>query len=223
WLASERAAAALSTARELAPIWWLARAYVAVALAALLAGWGWPLGSGTRSFTGGIETTLLVLALAVAVSLWLGVRGRRGHDPAPRVRVAANLALAVALLPVLAHSLDRLGQTRYAETTVLYEPVSGLAYDGVPLWNVYPYSRDGELLLDVLLYDENGRPLEIAGADDDPHRRFLRTPDGTPILNGFPIRYYEPGTEEVARPLLAPAIELPEIATPPLDRQAAPR
>jgi hypothetical protein len=40
WLASERAASLAATARELAPIWWLARAYVAVAVVAIWGGLG---------------------------------------------------------------------------------------------------------------------------------------------------------------------------------------
>ncbi|HZG34976.1 MAG TPA: hypothetical protein VEY87_03950 [Gaiellaceae bacterium] len=218
-LASERAAALAGAARDLAPLWWLARAYVAVALVALAAGWGWPLGSGTHSLTAGIGTSALVLAAAAVVSLWLGLRGRRGRDPYPRLRLAANVALALALLPIAAHSLDRFPQ-RTVQPEVQYEPLPGLAYDGVPVWNVYPYSRDGKLLLDVLLYDDQGRPLAIGGAVSDPYRRFLTTPDGTPITNSFPIRYFEPGTERVARPYLAPPVELPEVATPALGEEA---
>jgi hypothetical protein len=221
-LASERAAALVTAARELAPVWWLARAYVAVALVALAAGWGWPLGSGTRSLTAGIGTTALVLVAAVVASLWLGLRGRRGRDPYPRLRVAANVVLALALLPVAAHSLDRLPR-RAVQPEVLYQPLPGLAYDGVPVRNVYPYSREGKLLLDVLLYDDQGRPLAIGGAETDPYRRFVVTPDGTPIPNAFPIRYFEPGTERVARPYLAPPVELPEVATPALDEKARAR
>jgi hypothetical protein len=213
WLASDRIRQVVETARELEPIWWLARAYVATAIVALLAGWGWPVGTGTRSYTLSLETSALVLVLAVVASVWLGLRARRVGLPLRRVRLTLNVALALAAVPVAVHTYDRLGDGG----SVLSEPVPGLAYDGVPVRNVYPFSRDGELLLDVLLYDQEGRPLDLAAGDADPYRRYLATPDATPVLNAFPIRYYEPGTDRVANPVLAPAVELPEIETPPLD------
>jgi hypothetical protein len=221
WASSERAVRLLATARELAPIWWLARAYVATAAIALLAGWGWPLGSGTRSYTLSIETSALVLAGAGLVSVWLGLRGRRGLSGHSRIRLAVNVALALAAIPVAVHSLDRLDERPYF-TVVAAEPVSGLANSGVPIRNLYPYSRDGRLLHDVLLYDDRGLPVPIMIGFDDPLRRLLARPDGRTIRNSYPIRYYEPGTEWVARPNLAPRVNLPEIATPPLSEQTAP-
>ena len=219
WLASERVRTLAATGRELAPLWWVARAYVAVAFVALAAGWGWPIGSGTRSLTAGVGTSLLVLVAGTALSLWLGLRGRRGRDPYPRLRLALNLALAVALVPIAAHSLERLSERTASPPEVLYQArTSGLAYDGAPIRNVYPYSRGGQLLHDVLLYDENGRPLAIASGPDDVDRRVPTTPTGDPVLNAFPIRYFEPGTRRVARPDLAPRVNVPDIVTPELER-----
>ena len=37
--------------------------------------------------------------------------------------------------------------------------VSGLAYNGAQVTNIYPFSRDGRLLHDVLLFTGNGTPL----------------------------------------------------------------
>jgi hypothetical protein len=218
WTSSDRAAALRSTARELEPIWWLVRGYVAAAAVALLAGWGWPLGTGTRSYTLSIETSALVLVLAVVVSVWLGLRSRRGAIGLPRVRRALNLALAVATLPVAVHSLNEFNDRAYADVVVETETVPGLALDGRQLTNLYPYSRDGRLLHDVLLYDDRGLPVPIMIGFDDPLRRVLERADGRQIRNSYPIRYYEPGTRQVARPNLAPRVSLPEIVTPPLER-----
>ena len=219
WLASERAESWLRTGRELAPIWWLARAYVAVAVVALTAGWGWPVGSGT-SETASVETSGLVLILAAVLSVWLGLRGRRRLLPYRGLRLAVTAVLAVALVPVAVHSLDQLA-LRSPAPIVISEQVPGLAVDGELVRNVYPYSRDGRLLHDVLLYDQLGRPLDVLAHSDDPDRRVLETKGAGPMFNSFPIRYFEPGTGRVAQPNLAPPIALPEVVTPPFE--AAPR
>jgi hypothetical protein len=100
---------------------------------------------------------------------------------------------------------------------------AGLARDGIPVQNVYPFSRDGRLLLDVVLYDQDGAPLDVrpgAGTSGDPDRRLLRTRSGVDLFNAFPIRYFDPGTRRVVRPGLAPSIAWSPIVTPPLERKA---
>jgi hypothetical protein len=131
-----------------------------------------------------------------------------------------NVALALVALPVLAHSIDALTYRPVEEFTAP-EPTPGLAIDGVQLTNLYPYSRDGELLLDVLLYDEHGKPVEIFPGSDDAGRRVLTGLDGSRLFNSYPIRYFEPGTTAVAQPGLGPPVTVPEIVTPALGR--APR
>ena len=68
------------------------------------------------------------------------------------------------------------------------EPTPGLALDGVQILNVYPYSREGEPLFDVLFYDENSRPVSILSGLDDTSRRILADENGTQVFNSFPIR-----------------------------------
>jgi hypothetical protein len=72
--------------------------------------------------------------------------------------------------------------------------------------NIYPYSLDGKLLHDVLLYDGAGAPIEIGAQFKDPNRRVLTTSSGASIFSSFPIRYYEPGTTLVAHPNASPTL-----------------
>ena len=213
WLTSERVASWRSTARELAPIWWVARAYVFVVLLALVTGQDWPVGSGIASYP--ISFDIVVLVVAGAISIWLGLRAKRGPQPYRRVRFAANVALAFALLPVGAYSLSQLDYASLGGTLVYVEPEPGLAMNGLPVRNLYAYSREGTPLFDVLLYDESGRPISVL-SDDDSSRRVLTDVNGIEIFNSFPIRYFEPGTRTVARPELAPPVTVPNVATPPL-------
>lgn len=205
---------------ELAPIWWLARAYVVVAVLAWLT-------DGDRSLTppevfrlGGANFGFVLLAFAVGLSVWVGFWERRAHLGKPAL--VLNLALALVAVPVFAELLNWVS-SRQTPTDYVVETVStpGLARDGLPVENIYPYSRDGRLLLDVLLYDQNGAPLEVRVDDTDPARRVLRSKNGAALFNSFPIRYFDPGTLRVAKPRAAPRIDWSPIVTPPLRKPQA--
>jgi hypothetical protein len=146
--------------------------------------------------------------VAVA-SCWLGLRTRTTNRRRGLL-VGLNVALLVACIPVL----DHLRQPSPAERAVqawerwaVSAPPAlapGLALDGRPVANIYPYSRDGRLLLDVLLYDDTGRPIDLRANSVDPNRRLLVTTTGAAVYNSFPVRYYEPGTRTVADPTAGP-------------------
>jgi hypothetical protein len=212
-----RVVAARRVARELAPIWWVARAYVVVALI------GW-LADDDRSTSppgtfrlGGPELGLALLALALTASLALGLWQRRHDGRLAAPTLAVNLVLAVLAVPVYDDLLDWL-KNPPAAVVIVDEPVvhAGVAHDGVPVENIYAYSRDGRLLLDVLLFDQNGTPLSIR-PETDPLRRILRARNGAEVLNSYPIRYFEPGTRRVARPYAGPVVDWSPIATPQLE------
>jgi hypothetical protein len=214
-----RTAAAVRVLRELAPIWWVARAYVVVAILAWLSGQGRDVYPQEVYGLGPPHFGVVLLALAVMASIGLGLWQRHRHSGRlGRPIVVANVVLALLAVPLYENAHDWLTNRPvafYPEEAVV---MAGLANDGVPVANVYPYSRDGRLLLDVLLFDQNGAPLYIrpdTGATD-AERRVLRTRDDAELFNSYPIRYYEPGTTRVARPYAGPAIAWASIATPPL-------
>ena len=212
------------TALELAPAWWIARGYFAVCAVLLFGGFNWSEGIALIPLRGAGEAGLLLVLAGVAASVWLGLRTRRGRLAGGAWLTALNVVVAIAAVPVTVQimdgraSLPQVGEVYYDSVA---PPTQGLNVSGEPVRNVYAYDRDGKLLLDVLLYDDLGRPLEVgsAHAADDPLRRLVTDAEGDPVLNAFPIRYFEPGTQKVADPTAAPAeIEVPEIATPPLKR-----
>jgi hypothetical protein len=214
-----RVARARTLAEELAPIWWVARAYLAVGAIAYVLDTGWSTRYPVVPRFGTAELGVVLIALAAVASVWIGLWLRRRGSPFPRAALVANAALVLAILPVTLDVTD----TRAHDllVTMAYAPVPqvrpDLASDGVKIDNIYPYSRDGKLLHDVLLYDGAGRPIEIpANRGDDPNRRFVVTNGNKPLFNVFPIRYYEPGTKSVERPNAAPYIEHPHVVTPPL-------
>ena len=196
---------------RLAPIWWVVRGYLLVAAIALAAGASWSLRYFLVPHLGTVWLGLLAIAAAVALSIGIGLRTAR----ASRLVVLANLALLALAIPVLSHFQHRQVPARVVTVTV-YQRTQGLTYNGASVGNIYPFSRKGRLLHDVLLYTGAGTPLDFPGAAIDPQRRVLRTTSGKQILNAYPIRYFDQGTGEVAHPGAAPAVTIPQIATPPL-------
>ena len=220
WAARPRVAAARRLLAELAPIWWLVRGYLTVGLLAFVLDgqWSTALPLVPRLGDSG-EFGLAAIVAAAAVSVALGLSRRRRRTLFPRLALAANLVLVVAAVPVLGEVADAADHGELIAAA--YAPRAGageLSYGGVRVDNVYPYSRDGRLLLDVLLYDGAGRALEIGSQAEDPYRRLLRSSVGKPVFNSFPVRYFEPKTRRVADPEAAPPVDLPRIVTPPLDR-----
>lgn len=218
---SPRTAAAVRVLRELAPIWWVARAYVVVAIVAWLSGDGrnvYPPEVYNLGPSPHVGVGLLVLAVVASIGVGLWQRHRRSGRLGKPI-VVVNLALALLAVPLYSNAHDWLTNRPIAFVTE--DPVvqAGLANDGVPVQNVYPYSRDGRLLLDVLLFDQSGTPLYIrpgTGPAIDPQRRILHARNGAEVLNSYPIRYYEAGTQRVSRPYASPVVPWSPIATPPL-------
>jgi hypothetical protein len=213
-LAQSRNVATLrGTLSRLAPIGWVARAYLLVAAGALVLGTGWSAWHRElpRFVNGG--TSLAILAVAIIASVALGLRPGRLR----LFLIAANVAAVLAVVPVIVHLTQR------AATPVVLVQVPaptpfqpGLTSDGRPVTNVYAYTRSGAMLHDVLLYDQTGAPLPITSVVADPDRRILRTASGKPLFNSFPIRYYRPGTAHVDQPNAGPTVRIPSILTPPL-------
>ena len=231
WAANDQTIASVRRlASDLAPIWWFARGYVAVGVLAYAIDAPWStaypfvprLGlEGLVAESGGFG--LLAILLGVVASVWRGLHARRTGSRFPRLALVANLALAISCVPVAQELADRAGSTALVSlaSAAVPEPAPGLALDGVPIDNIYPYTRDGRLLHDVLLYDGAGRPIEIRRADD-PNRRYVQTLGGA-IFNAFPIRYFEPGTTRVERPNAAPPVTVPRVITPPLETRVSSR
>jgi hypothetical protein len=143
---------------ELRPAWWVVRAWAAVTAVDVVF-------VGSPSFpvpTLGLGPVgWLVTGAAVTWSVRQGLRARAEGRPAGRSAVLANAVLGVLTLVALIGLADRSDVA--SADPVPYDTAApgALAHeDGTPITNILPYSSTGELLTGVLLYDQDGRPID---------------------------------------------------------------
>jgi hypothetical protein len=219
-----RRAERFRTHLDVALVWLLARGWLLAVAAAIVIGgvghtsaWGyahaWLPHAGFRGYGAGI-----VLVAFIAVSLWLGRRAAMGR--AVRLdRVASAIAI-VAIVPAAWHMDSPARAPAFSSvpftTSVEYRSTPGLAFNGQQVANVFPYTRDGKALNDVLVYLPDGRPLTVGADSVDQNRRYLVTRRGQRLYNSFPVRYFDPGTSRVTHPDAGPLVRVPSILTPPL-------
>jgi hypothetical protein len=133
--------------------------------------------------------------------------------------LAIDVVALLAIVPVERHVRDSPSASALGAPALVYvsQSLPGLQLDGRRVMNIYPYSRDGKLLHDVLLYDDVGRPIQL-GLGPDPLRRSTRAVHGQVIANVYPIRYFAPGTypRRVSHPNASPRERVPKIVTPAL-------
>lgn len=213
--------------RDLRPAWWVLRGYLMVAVPTLWApdrhdDFPLPTVLGNRA----VGAAFVGAAVVASVSL-----GRRDVSPRTRPLVRAlDVALAVGALFLLADAGAR------TVTVHHLDPTSELGYRLVspygPVTNIYPYSLDGSPLDDVLLFDQDGRPLRVEaqqwwpdGCDRQPRHR--QATDGVSVPWVYPQDYVvqEGGMQGDCRPVRRPAVPMPtfEEGAPEEQQPAVPR
>jgi len=182
---------------ELRPGWWVLRAYLAVLILAFIFRDGGNLRPIPNPFSSHGLLQIVATVIAIVISVRLGRRGM----PAGRVwrggAVAVNFAIAVLALPVLVSM-----GTGYSWSPSTDQYLSSVSAGYYPNFtNIYPYSKDGKPLHDVLLYDQDGRPLVPAQSGlitDVPIGA-----DGLPIPNSYPLNQRGPNGDLVLPPRVA--------------------
>lgn len=195
---------------ELRPGWWVLRAYLVVLVLAFMFRDGANLRPIPDPFTSSGLLQILGTLVAIVISVRLGRRGM----PVTRFRrgavVAVNGAIALVALPVLV-SMGTGSVYVYSAADYSSDPYSSAAaagyYPGVT--NIYPYSRDGKPLKDVLLYDQDGRPL--VPSQDGVVSDIPIGSDGLPIPNDYPLSQRNPNGD----PIVPPRVALPPVQSTP--------
>jgi hypothetical protein len=195
--------------RDLAPAWWVARAYVGVTVVAAVVGDGW---SSTRPWLPSIgsdafSVALLLAAVVASVALGRYTRSAPLGGFARAVLLAANGAGMIAVFAVAGHFDDALHrEQKQSAALAAYQPSSrtfapgSLLVSGRQVLNIYPVDRSGKPLTDVRLYTDYGEPIDLR-LGEDPTRRLPVDDLGHPVYNAFPARYVDPATRRVTNPL----------------------
>lgn len=148
----------------LRPAWWVVRALIAVNAIALLVDDGrlaFPMPGSDRSAA---LLWLVLTAGAVIVSVRLGLeRGRQQRWS--KIVVAVNVVLAAAAFPVLA--TPALTGIEYYPVYEEFPPDYGVDNTGVGGQNLFVYDKDGNLLTDVRIYDQDGNPIRVDPSECD--------------------------------------------------------
>ena len=191
---------------ELRPGWWVLRAYLVVLFLAFLFRDGTNLRPIPNPFTSGGLLQIVATVVAIGISVRLGRRALPANRGWRWSAVGVNAAIALLALPVLASMGTGNNGYSYDYSSDPYVSAASAGYfPGVT--NIYPYSRDGKALKDVLLYDQDGRPLVPEKTDvviDVPNG-----PDGLPIPNAYPLNERHPNGD----PVLPPRVALPPSPT----------
>jgi uncharacterized membrane protein len=193
---------------ELRPGWWVLRAYLAVLVLAFIFRDGHNLRPIPNPFSSFGLLQILATAAAIVISVRLGRRASSSRIGVRWAAFAVNVAIALLTVPVLASmSTTHAYSTVYSSDPYSSAIAAGYYYPGFT--NIYPYSKDGKPLKDVLLYDQNGKPLMPAKSggviSDDPIGA-----DGQPIPNSYPLNQRHPNGD----PILPPRVALPPSGTP---------
>ena len=189
---------------ELRPAWWVLRAYLVVLVLTAAFSRNYNLHPIPNPFSSRGLLEIVAAAIAIVLSVRLGRRNRQLAKGRRMLAIAANIAIALVAVPVLA----RMGT--FPSYAMLETGGSGQSMQGQPLYmpngavtNIYPYSRDGKPLTDVLLYDQDGRPLTIGPKIGDVTTDYPTGADGQPITNAYPLRQRHFYGDPVAAPRVA--------------------
>ncbi|MDQ1519883.1 MAG: hypothetical protein QOI55_956 [Actinomycetota bacterium] len=172
---------------QLRPAWWVLRAYVAVVAFGM-----WTDAQSQADFpfvriAGSHVIGLVVVAATVYGSVALGLR-TRSHRRHRGLLIAANIVIVVFGL----HVVDQVRHPRYIYVNTSDGAVGAGTLqtpEGNQVTNIYPYDASGALLHNVLLYDQDGRPIhatpQFAGGDMQTQCRVDR--NGAPVTNAYPL------------------------------------
>ena len=189
---------------ELRPAWWVLRAYLLVLVITVAFSPSYNIRPIPNPFSSRGLLEIIAMAIAIVVSVRLGRRNRPLAKSGRMLAVAANVLIALIAVPALA------SMGTFHPFTMVESGGSGQTIQGQQLYtpsgvvtNIYPYSRDGKPLTDVLLYDQDGRALTLDSKTGDATTDYPVGADGQQIRNAYPLHQRHLSGDPVAAPRVA--------------------
>ena len=203
----------------LRPLWWVWRGILAYGLIVLVIGDANLLGNLTTHYLLPDSLgTLSLMILLIVGSLHLGVRARDGRQRKrePIALLAANIVLALAVLPLTIETanLQYRSYETYVEGPTIIENYGGLREWSTPEhWNETnnffggddsalhaPVMVDGELVSNLFVYDAQGNPVERAQILDQDGRPVTLSTSGTTLdRTTGTVHMWVPAVDEYGR------------------------
>ena len=189
---------------ELRPAWWVLRAYLLILVITVAFSPSYNIRPIPNPFSSRGLLEVVAMAIAIVVSVRLGRRNRPLAKGGRLLAIAANVLIALIAVPALA------SMGTFHPFTMVESGGSGQVIQGQQLYmpsgvvtNIYPYSRDGKPLTDVLLYDQDGRALTLDSKTGDVTTDYPVGADGQPITNAYPLHERHLSGDPVAAPRVA--------------------
>ena len=206
---------------QLRPAWWVLRAYLVVLVITAAFSPSYNLHPIPNPFSSRGLLEITATAIAIVLSIRLARRSRPLANGGRLLAIGANVLIALMALPVLA------SMGRFPSYAMEESGSSGQPFAAQPIYmpngvvtNIYPYSRDGKPLTDVLLYDQEGRPVTLGSKVGELATDYPVGADGQPITNAYPLRQRHLSGD----PIAAPRVALPPwpAPNPPASPTASP-
>src|SRR5437764_731899 len=189
---------------ELRPAWWVLRAYLLVLVITVAFSPSYNIRPIPNPFSSRGLLEIIAMAIAIVVLVRLGRRNRPLAKSGRMLAVAANVLIALIAVPALA------SMGTFHPFTMVESGGSGQTIQGQQLYtpsgvvtNIYPYSRDGKPLTDVLLYDQDGRALTLDSKTGDATTDFPVRDNSQQITNAYPLHQRHLSGDPVAAPRVA--------------------
>ena len=180
---------------SLRPVWWVARAWIAVAMLTWFAQPHW-----LRSLA--VVPEHVGWPPPRSSCWWLRLWSSAGAGPSHGCSPASGRLLAGAPDSERGRHVRQPGPTTTRTSQprfVKQPPAEGVYSAGTQVWNIYAYDSAGRMLHDVRLYDQDGKPLSLGLAFDQTKQQTLDAA-GQKVDNAFPYRYRRPHDRRGDRP-----------------------
>ncbi len=140
-----------------APVWWIARGYVAFVVIQMVIFQTWPI-YFPSNVVGWVGLVALVLG-----SAQIGRRAWTTNRFWTRIIATLNVFAVIAALPIFLglRTVTSDAFALYSNGAVLPEVQTGLKMNGQQVDNIFVYDENGDPLTDVQLFDQNGDPISV--------------------------------------------------------------